>query len=125
MTKYITEEIAKGFEATNIPSRMHYAIVLWIKTGRVPGGFLTAVLENNFNLAVVKADDENAKVLVDYVHFLHNYAPSGCWGSPANVKDWSQSGGVEGIEARKTKLLAGIPELTGIPKKEDKYDDPR
>jgi len=52
------------------------------------GGFLTSVLENDLQWAVIKADEVNAGRLKDYINFLNSQAPSLCWGSPAKVKAW-------------------------------------
>lgn len=51
------------------------------------GGFLRACLENDLRRACEKADFENRKRLFDIVHFIYQYLPGGCWGSPARVQD--------------------------------------
>jgi len=70
----------------DIPEYMHDGISLYINHGIHPGGFLTAVIENNLKEACMRADDFNIKILPNYVRFFYNYAPSGCWGSP--VENW-------------------------------------
>jgi len=40
------------------------------------GGFLTAVIQNNFCTAVCSADDENRKALKQIAQFIHNEMPS-------------------------------------------------
>ena len=53
-----------------------------------PGGFLTAVLENNLKKSFGQADKENRKVLFEIVCYCYNELPSICWGSPEKVKNW-------------------------------------
>ncbi len=54
----------------------------------LPGGFLTAVLENNLKEAVFRADARNEKRLKDICMVIHWDLPSGCHGSPEKVKAW-------------------------------------
>lgn len=56
-----------------------------------PGGFLYAVLSNDLMKAVMKADDRNIHCLLDIMRYLYNDTPSGCWGSPKEVKEWLNS----------------------------------
>jgi len=79
----------KKLEATQIPGRMHDSLVRWVTEGRVSGHFLTAVLTNDLKEAVARADDENANALRDYVLFLYNNVPAGCFGSPERVTRWA------------------------------------
>jgi hypothetical protein len=71
-----------------IPDSMIGGLRRWIENGTEPGHFLTAVLLNDLRGAVERADDTNIHRLADYVKFLHNYAPSGCWGSMDNYLRW-------------------------------------
>jgi hypothetical protein len=71
-----------------IPDSMIGGLRRWIENGIPPGHFLTAVLTNDLREAVKRADDTNINRLPDYVKFLHNYAPSGCWGSVENFMRW-------------------------------------
>lgn len=78
-----------------LPEHMHGAMLRWIEHGISPGGFLTAVLENNLREAVARADMINIRRLSDYVRYLYNDAPSGCWGSPEAVRAWHRQGGLK------------------------------
>jgi hypothetical protein len=71
-----------------IPERMRGGIIRYIDHGIAPGHFLEAVICNDLKNAVARADDENVKLLQDYVVLLYNYTPSGCWGSRANYEGW-------------------------------------
>lgn len=82
------------FRLKNGPSLQRY-----IERGTPVGGFLTALLENNLKETFARADDENRATLYEYVQWLYQYAPSGCWGSPERVSDWLKAGGLEGLRA--------------------------
>ena len=58
------------------------------------GGFLTAVLENDLEKAVSKADYTNINLLPVYVSYLLNQVTAECWGSPAKVRAWLGKGGL-------------------------------
>ncbi len=60
----------------------------WIENAVSPGGFLTAVLENNLLQVMRRADLENRKALYHIVELLESYAPIGCYGSPEKVAAW-------------------------------------
>ena len=53
-----------------------------------PGGFLTAVLENNLRKSFGQADKENREALFEIVCHCYKELPSICWGSPEKVKNW-------------------------------------
>lgn len=71
-----------------IPDYMTGAVVRYVADRIHPGGFLTAVLTNDLREACSRADDINRHHLFDYIMFLYNYAPAGCWGSPQAVGEW-------------------------------------
>lgn len=73
-----------------IPDYMHGGLQRWIEHGVVPGRFLCAVLQNDLVEAVGRADETNMVLLPNYVRFLWNYAPSGCFGSVEKFNDWKQ-----------------------------------
>lgn len=55
----------------------------------IPGGFLTACLENNLHEAVMRADANNLIRLADTMRFIWNYIPGSCWGSREAVEKWA------------------------------------
>jgi len=71
-----------------IPGHMQSGLYHYITKGIAPGGFLMAVLENNLRNAVGQADQVNIRAIPEYIQFLYNYAPSGCWGSEEKVDKW-------------------------------------
>jgi hypothetical protein len=72
-----------------IPDYMQGGLRGWIEQGIWPGGFLTAVLTNDLKEACGRADSTNIAALPNYVQFLFNYAPSGCWGSREKADKWA------------------------------------
>jgi len=94
-----------------IPSYMHTGIVEYIIAGTKPGGFLTAVLENNLKQSVNRGDGANVKLLATYVSFLYNHAPMDCWGNPEKVKKWIADGGLDGLNQVPMSLVSPGEEI--------------
>lgn len=84
---------------TSLPEYMRDGMQLYIEEGILPGSFLKAVLSNDLMGALGKADETNLAALPAYGRFLYNEAPCGCYGSPAVVASWCNSGGLNGIAA--------------------------
>ena len=61
-----------------IPVSTIEAIINYIQNGYIPGGFVTAVLQNNLKEAIGRADQFNQQCLRDIVMFI-------CWEIPANT----------------------------------------
>lgn len=76
------------FNYSLLPEHVRGAMQRYVENRIPPGGFLTAVLENNLFEALMRADSINRERLFDIVSFLYNEVPSGCWGSPKAVKTW-------------------------------------
>ena len=75
-----------------LPEHMRDGVRAYIEKRVPPGGFLTAVLENDLMGACARADDTNIHCLPDFCRFLYNEAPHNCHGSPAKVKAWLREG---------------------------------
>ena len=71
-----------------ITARMMVAIEDYIKKGKPVGDFLTAVIDHDLFRAMNCADDVNFDNLAAFCAYFHNYAPSGCHGSPEKRKAW-------------------------------------
>jgi hypothetical protein len=80
-----------------IPDYMHDGLVEFILNGRPVGNFLTAVLSNNLKEACGRADETNLQILPNYVKFLYNHAPIGCWGDEERMESWMERGGLVGV----------------------------
>lgn len=79
---------ANGARSCGIPEYMVSGLVRWFVSHTKPGDFLCAVLQNDLRRACERADDTNAPILMNYMRFLYNYAPSGCWGSQDAFDSW-------------------------------------
>ena len=75
---------------TRIPEHMRSGAKLYIEQGIMPGGFLTAVLENNLSEAALHADTTNTLALANYGAWLAFDIPGDSWGSPEIVKRWAE-----------------------------------
>lgn len=73
---------------SQVPEHLHDGLVEYIVIRRPTGHFLKAVLSNDLREACGRADFESRTALYEIVFFLHNYATSTCWGSPAAVEAW-------------------------------------
>ena len=71
-----------------IPETTIETLTAWIESGRPMGSFCEAVVTNDLREACRRADEGNARALVEIVAWLHNHAPIGSWGSPAALKTW-------------------------------------
>lgn len=60
----------------------------YLNEGIVPGGFLTACLENNLKEAFGRADADNGSNMKNIVAYLYNYVPAQAWGSVERVNEW-------------------------------------
>jgi hypothetical protein len=80
--------IGESMYTVTLPKRMEEAVIQWVIWHREPGHFLSAVLCNNLQDAINRADDENQKCLRGWVQLFYNYAPGRCWGSPALFREW-------------------------------------
>jgi hypothetical protein len=81
------------FWGFTIPKRMLEVLQRYINHGHRPGDFLTAVICNDLQTAISRADDHNVKNLRAYIGYLVNEAPGDCWGSYENMKAWIEKRG--------------------------------
>jgi hypothetical protein len=92
--KMTEEQITQLFRLDKLPEHMRGAMYRWLQHGIMPGSFGRAILENNLVGAFQKADSVNAQHILDYVNWLYNHAPGGCWGSPEEVRAWQRMQGL-------------------------------
>jgi hypothetical protein len=76
------------FRKWHIPGYMMPAVERYVKQGQPVGDFLQAVISNDLSRAVGFADDANVENLPAFLAYLHNEAPSECFGSPEKYKAW-------------------------------------
>ena len=75
----------------------------YVETGEAGGSFLYAVLSNELQQAFGRADDQAARDLHAIVRAVYSHVPSVACGSPADVRAWSDKGGLQGIRAEITR----------------------
>lgn len=92
------EDMERSLEL--VPERMRDGLRRYIVNGVPPGHFLTAVICNDLRGACERADDENRRLMFDYVRALYNGAPAQSWGSKAAFEAWCLVGGQLGVEAK-------------------------
>lgn len=108
------ETLLKKAAMCGIPDYMIHSVIAYILEGRAVGHFLTAVFSNDLKEACNRADEENAKKIYNYVSFLYNNAPIGCWGSPDSFKRWLEVGGLEGLFRGKGKIEGDEPKSGSV-----------
>lgn len=82
-----------------LPEHMQASARRYVERGIPGGSFLNAVVSNDLTGAFARADDINTAAMRDWVMWLHNDAPVGCYGSPEHVRDWVAASGLCGIAA--------------------------
>ena len=92
----------------NAPPQIIDGIRRYVDERIPPGGFLTAVLENDLKEAFGRADDGNIAAMFGIVAYCYNEIPGVCWGSPERVKAWL----TEEREVERPEGLPDIPEKT-------------
>ena len=78
-----------------LPEHMRESARAYIETGRPVGDFLTAVFENDFIHATLRADVTNRAMLREWAQFLVNECPPESYGSKQLVKAWRERGGMD------------------------------
>jgi len=70
----------------DLPAKTVLDLERYVFESRSPGAFLTAVLSNDLQMAVIYADDDNLARLKPICQFIFNRLPSICWGSETAVE---------------------------------------
>ncbi len=84
----LTKESKVAMTTCGIPGYMHSGIIGYYENGWQPGGFLSAVINNDLKEATGRADSTNIDCLKNYVMWFYDHAPSGTWGYSTAVLDW-------------------------------------
>jgi hypothetical protein len=71
-----------------IPVDLAQALHRYVHQHLSPGGFLTAVLENDLFGAVSRADAVNLTLIKEIAQYVYWELPSPCHGSPQKVAAW-------------------------------------
>ena len=76
------------FGEFSIRQDMVDVIRMYVDNRIEPGGFLTAVIENDLSGAVGRADGDNLRNLPAIVGYFYNETPAACWGSKEKMTAW-------------------------------------
>tara|TARA_R110000751_G_scaffold24314_3_gene67130 strand:- start:458 stop:772 length:315 start_codon:yes stop_codon:yes gene_type:complete len=71
-----------------LPEHLRDGLARYLDRGLNPGSFLTAVLQNNLEMAIGHADEDSLAALPEIVRFFYNELPGNCWGSPREMTQW-------------------------------------
>lgn len=77
-----------NFDRYDVPTHSQESLINYFVHGYEPGGFMTAVLQNNLFGAASKADHVNKQYLAQIASWIVNNAPQGSWGSEEAVRSW-------------------------------------
>lgn len=87
-TAFETMKMQELMEDFHIPEHCRDALRRFLLDHVPTGSFLQNLLSNNLSETYATADSVNFHVIGNYVKFLYNCAPAGCWGSPERYRDW-------------------------------------
>ena len=71
-----------------IPERIKNSLDRYAQHHVPTGGFLKAVLENDLQEAVARADEDTLMALRTICAYVYNELPSPCWGTREKVTKW-------------------------------------
>jgi len=71
-----------------IPITTREAIDNFRDRGREPGGFVRAILENNLESTIRRADVHNYEALKEIMNYVFNEIPGESWGDETKVEFW-------------------------------------
>lgn len=80
-----------------LPEPYRHAIIQWIDSGVIPGGFLQAVIMNDLKQTLMFADEDAQIHLKTIVSFFMNEVPDSAWGSADNAARWHNHSGLRGM----------------------------
>jgi len=86
------EEYAVEMESRGLPDYMVPAVYNYLENRKMPGGFLSAVIQNDLHGAISQADDQNRMAIRAWVKLLYNEFPGNAWGSTAKFNQWLEGG---------------------------------
>ena len=87
---------AEFYNEDKIPAPTMSGITNFIHRGVMPGSFLCSVLENKLKQSYQNADESNLVAIPAIVQYLYNSCPGIAWGSPREVREWMEIGGLDG-----------------------------
>ncbi len=89
-----------GADWSLIPEHMRGAVSRYVMHGLHPGGFLPAIICNDLQSAVARADSVNQSRIADYIRFFSSHVPRAAWGAESMMNKWMKGRGLVGLLAR-------------------------
>lgn len=71
-----------------VPEHLQEPVRGYVEDGWPPGGFLSAVIDNNLFESFACADEASAAGMRGLVTWFESYAPRGCFGSREARHEW-------------------------------------
>jgi len=91
------ESLVNSLNEAPIPEHLKEGLLEYVVRGRPVGGFLEAVLSNDLEMSIARADMWSAESIPQIVKWLYNKAPMGCHGSSERFLSWLREGGLKGL----------------------------
>jgi hypothetical protein len=85
MEKWV-EEMESQYK---IPEQTMWSLARYVVLAAPPGGFVTAVLENDLRNAVARADEQNFAALAQIADCVYNLLPGNCHGDAKAIARWA------------------------------------
>ena len=85
---------AEKYLLDHIPAHLHGGLLRFVLLGIPAGSFLNSIVINDLFGALTKADETSRAHLFEICVWLHNAAPSSCYGSRQAVTAWIKRGGL-------------------------------
>lgn len=79
-----------------LPEELRPGMKRYIEQGIQPGGFLCAVIRNDFAAAACHASATTIYRFRDIATFMYSNMPIGSWGSNEALQSWKFQGGIVG-----------------------------
>ena len=102
------------------PARVQSSLEGYVR-GLPPGDFVRAVLSNDLNEAIARADDVNIHALLHIVAYVREHLPAVAWGSSEKVNRWL-SKGRDATGPLRTETAKEYSERSGIPLAENESE---
>lgn len=82
------EDLRLALDFFEVAENLREGIIRYFEHHILPGRFLIACLENDLQNAIGYASTQHWDYIFGIMNFLHNFAPTECWGSKEIVREW-------------------------------------
>ena len=86
--RLLRPEAISKYNDYGLPRYMINSVLDYIEDGVPPGGFLSAIIENDLRGAISSADLNNLALLPEWVTWFYTFAPASCWGKDGACRAW-------------------------------------